>query len=265
MIDRFGREINYLRISVTDKCNLRCVYCMPEEGVPKREHADFLRFEEIAAIAREAAGLGIRKVRLTGGEPLVKRNIVTLVEMLNAIGGISHLAMSTNGTRLAACASDLRRAGLDSVNVSLDTLDPQKYREITRCGRIEDVLEGIEAARRVGFPMKINTVVLEETTDAEILRMKRFCEEGGVKLQLINHFSLSRSKQDRYTFDRPPDCSQCNRIRLMADGVLKPCLHSDIEIPVNPDAIRQSLLEAVRLKPEHGTVCLSRGMVEIGG
>jgi len=265
MVYSYGREITYLRISVTDKCNLRCVYCMPEEGVPKRDHADFLSFEEIAAIVRVAAGLGIGKVRLTGGEPLVKRNIIDLVRMLGSVDGISHLAMSTNGTRLAAFADGLRAAGLDSVNISLDTLDPERYRVITRVGRIEEVLAGIEAAGRVGFPVKINMVVLDDTPEGEIVRMRRFCAGRGLTLQLINHYSLSESKRDRYRFERPPDCSRCNRIRLMADGVLKPCLHSDIEIPVDPSDIRRSILEATRSKPKHGTVCLNRGMVEIGG
>ena len=135
MYDSYNREITYLRISVTDKCNLRCRYCMPEEGVPVRRHEEFLSFEEITAVVRAAVKLGVTKVRLTGGEPLVKRGIVDLVRMVRSVEGLRHLAMTTNGTLLARFAGELKAAGLDSVNVSLDTLDPERYRHLTRGGR----------------------------------------------------------------------------------------------------------------------------------
>lgn len=160
MQDLYGREINYLRVSVTDKCNLRCVYCMPEEGVEVRSHSEFLSFEQIAEVVQAGAEIGIKKIRLTGGEPLVKRGILQLVEMIRRIKDIEHIGMTTNGTLLAKAAAGLKKAGLDSINISLDTLDPARYREITRVGSIERVLEGIEAARAEGFPVKINTVVM---------------------------------------------------------------------------------------------------------
>jgi cyclic pyranopterin phosphate synthase len=265
MKDRFKRKIDYLRISVTDKCNLRCVYCMPEGGVPRRRHEDFLSFEAMTEIVRVAVGLGIVKVRLTGGEPLVKRGIVTFVEMLKSVTRVNHLAMTTNGTRLEGLAQDLKRAGLDSVNISLDTLDPERYHRITRVGDIKEVLRGIDAAQNAGLPIKINMVVLEDTGPDEVERMRRFCRDKGLSMQLINHYSLTETKKNSYRFDRPPDCALCNRIRLMADGYLKPCLHSDIEIKVDLGDIRGSLLSAVESKPEKGSVCLSRRMVEIGG
>jgi cyclic pyranopterin phosphate synthase len=265
MYDRFDRDITYLRISVTDKCNLRCGYCMPAEGVPGRRHSDFLSLEQITDAARAAVRLGVRKIRLTGGEPLVKRGIVDLVRMLRGIDGLEHLAMTTNGTLLARHARELKEAGLDSLNVSLDTLDPGRYRELTRGGDIDRALEGLCAARAEGFPVKVNMVVLEDTTAEEIARMREFCEASGALLQLINHYELAAGKKDDYRFDRPPSCTSCNRIRLMADGMLKPCLHSDAEIPLDFSRLEESLREAVLAKPARGGVCTRRAMSQIGG
>jgi GTP 3',8-cyclase len=261
MFDRFNRPITYLRISVTDKCNLRCLYCMPPEGVSPRRHQDLLSFEQMTAVAR----LGVTKIRLTGGEPLVKRCITDLVRMLAGIEGLQHLAMTTNGTLLAKFARPLRKAGLDSVNVSLDTLDADKYRFLTRGGSREDALAGVEAARQEGFPVKINMVVLEGTRKQEIEAMRRFCEERGLQLQLINHYDLGRKKTDSYGFDRPPFCARCNRIRLMADGMLKPCLHSDLEVKIDFSRLEDSLKEAAFSKPERGSTCRNRVMSQIGG
>jgi len=265
VLDPYNREINYLRISVTDKCNLRCTYCMPEEGVTFREHDAFLSFEQIVEVVRAGVRLGLTKIRLTGGEPLVKRGIVDLVRMIIGVDGVQHVAMTTNGVLLKKMAADLKRAGLNSLNVSLDSLDPQRYRELTRGGTIEQVLEGIDAALAQDFPMKLNMVVLNETKDEDIERMRRFCEDKKITLQMINHFSLSEDKQNDYCFDRPPNCEQCNRIRLLADGQLKPCLHSDLEIPLDLNDIASSLKRAVAGKPERGSICVNRRMIEIGG
>jgi GTP 3',8-cyclase len=265
MFDSFDRPITYLRISVTDKCNLRCRYCMPEQGVPSRSHRDFLSFEQITEAVRAAVGLGITKVRLTGGEPLVKRGIVQLVGMLAGVEGLAELAMTTNGTLLARFARPLRAAGLDRLNVSLDTLEPSRYAEITRGGRIEDALAGVDAAIGAGFPVKINMVVLDDTTEADIAGMRRFAEGRGARLQLIQHYSLAMRKSDAYRFDRPASCAGCNRIRLMADGMLKPCLHSDTEIPLDFSRLEESLRQAILAKPAHGEVCTTRAMSQIGG
>jgi GTP 3',8-cyclase len=265
MFDRFDRAITYLRISVTDKCNLRCTYCMPSEGVPARNHADFLSLEQMAEAARAAVGLGISKIRLTGGEPLVKRGIVDLVRMIASIEGLGHLAMTTNGTLLAAHARSLKQAGLDSVNVSLDTLDPERYRHLTRGGRIDDAQEGIRAAIEVGFPVKINMVVLGDTREEDIDRMRQYSARLGARLQLINHYELAHEKGEQYTFDRPPSCGSCNRIRLMADGMLKPCLHSDEEVPLDFSRLAESLREAILAKPPRGGACTNRAMTQIGG
>jgi len=265
MLDRFDRAITYLRISVTDKCNLRCTYCMPADGVPARSHGDFLTLEQMAEVARAAVGLGVSKIRLTGGEPLVKRGIVDLVRMIAAIDGLEHLAMTTNGTLLADQARALKQAGLHSVNVSLDTLDPDRYRQLTRGGSIEDAQEGIREARAVGFPVKINMVVLGDTGEEEIARMREYVATAGARLQLINHYELSSEKGEQYAFDRPPSCGNCNRIRLMADGMLKPCLHSDEEVPLDFSRLAESLREAILAKPRRGGACTNRAMTQIGG
>jgi cyclic pyranopterin phosphate synthase len=175
------------------------------------------------------------------------------------------MALPTNGTLLARHAAGLRRAGLDSLNISLDTLEAERYRELTRGGRIQDVLEGIEAARREGFPVKLNMVVLEDTAPQEIERMRGFCRERGLELQLINHFDIASAKSQQYLFDRPPKCSTCNKIRLLADGQLKPCLHSDQEIRLDPGRLTESLREAILAKPARGITGTKRAMSQIGG
>jgi cyclic pyranopterin phosphate synthase len=265
MFDRFDRPITYLRISVTDKCNLRCRYCMPAEGVPMRRHEDLLSLEQLAEAARAAVGLGVARIRLTGGEPLVRRGITELVRMIAAIEGLHHLGMTTNGTLLAARARELRLAGLGSVNVSLDTLDPGRYHEITRGGSIQDALDGVQAARTEGFPMKINMVVLPDTAPAEIEAMREFAGSVSATLQLINHFDLTRRKTDGYAVDRPPACAGCNRIRLLADGTLKPCLHSNQELRLDPSRPAESLRQAILAKPRRGGACTNRPMRQIGG
>ncbi|MCF6184666.1 MAG: radical SAM protein, partial [Bacteroidales bacterium] len=160
MYDRFNRKINYLRISVTDRCNLRCVYCMPAEGVELMQHKDILRFEEIVEVVKYAVSQGVDKIRITGGEPLVKKGIVDLIRMIAEIDGIKDFGMTTNGIFLDKYAQQLADAGLHRVNISLDTINPEKYRKITRTGDITQVFKGIEAAKKAGLnPIKINCVV----------------------------------------------------------------------------------------------------------
>ncbi len=268
--DRFGRKIDYLRISVTDKCNYRCVYCMPEDGVNLKSHEEILSFEEISEIVRCAARLGIVRVRLTGGEPLVRKEIEVLVEMLSHCGGINELSMTTNGSLLSVeKALNLKEAGLSRVNISLDTLEADEFKRITRRGDIEDVLAGIDAAKKAGLdPIKINMVISETTSRSQIMRMRSFCKQEGLILQTIKQFSLYNREETinfPFTFDRPQLCSLCNKIRLTADGFLKPCLLSNTEIKLDLDNIEESLKEAVREKPRRGTVCKNRMMSQIGG
>jgi len=268
MLDPFDREITYLRISVTDRCDLRCIYCMPENGVPLKNHGDILSYERIEAFAEEAVRMGISKIRITGGEPLIRRNIETLVSKLSSLDGLGELTMTTNGTRLKEMADKLKEAGLDRVNISLDTLDADEYRRITRGGDLGCVLQGINAAVRAGLvPVKINMVIRADTTPGEVENMQRFCNEKSLSLQTIMHFSLydRRDLSERFHTDRPPKCRECNRLRLTADGFLKPCLFSEDEIEVDFDDIRGSILRAVARKPKNGSSCRSRSMCQIGG
>ena len=187
MIDNFGREINYLRISVTDRCNLRCKYCMPAEGcsylIP---HSEILTFEEIIKVAEAAASIGIHKLRLTGGEPLVRKSIVDLIAGLNAIEGIDEIDITTNGLLLEEMAHDLKQAGLRRVNISLDTFDPDKFREITRGGDLTRVLRGIEAAEREGLtPVKINCVALGGFNDDEFGRFIELTKNRDITVRFI--------------------------------------------------------------------------------
>ncbi|MEG1632590.1 MAG: GTP 3',8-cyclase MoaA [Oscillospiraceae bacterium] len=168
MLDKFGREIDYLRISVTDRCDFRCTYCMPEAGVCKQSHLDILSFEEIEEIARAAVSLGIKKIRVTGGEPLVRQGIVRLCAALAAIPGVLDLSLTTNAALLADKAQALRDAGVCRVNISLDTLNAAKFRQITRCGELSDTLSGIRAAVLCGMDVKLNCVLIGGVNDDEI-------------------------------------------------------------------------------------------------
>jgi GTP 3',8-cyclase len=174
LLDPFGRQITYIRISITDRCNLRCVYCMPPEGIPWKHHDQIMRYEEIAAVVRVAAENGIREVRLTGGEPLVRKDLADLVRMISAIPGIEDISLTTNAVLLEKQARALAEAGLQRVNISLDTLNPDKFKRITRLGTFEQTWRGIEAAEACGLkPIKINTVVMRGINDDEILDLAR--------------------------------------------------------------------------------------------
>ena len=177
--DSFQRPINYLRISVTDQCNLRCFYCMPEKGLALLPKDHLLTYAEMALVVRAAVGLGITRVRLTGGEPLVRAGLVDLVSMLSRIDGLEDISLTTNGVLLAGLAPALKRAGLKRLNVSLDTFDPQVFRRITGRDRLKAVLKGIDAAREIGLdPVKINTVVIPGVNDSEFLAFGRKSMEG---------------------------------------------------------------------------------------
>ncbi|MHB0875673.1 MAG: GTP 3',8-cyclase MoaA [Anaerolineae bacterium] len=193
--DHYGRAITYLRLSVTDRCNYRCLYCMPEAGVPSKRHEDILRYEEMARLVRVAAGLGVSKVRLTGGEPLVRAGIADLVRLLAAIPGIDDLALTTNGALLASLAPALAAAGLRRVNVSLDTLRPERFERITRRGRLQDVLDGIEAARRAGLnPVKVNAVVVRGLNDDEAVDFARRSLSDGWHVRFIEVMPLGEGE-----------------------------------------------------------------------
>lgn len=186
MRDQYGRELNDLRISLTDRCNLRCVYCMPEEGIDFRPPEELLRDDELLLLVRIAAELGVKRVRLTGGEPTVRPAVVDLVGAIGAVPGIRDLSMTTNGILLEYLAADLARAGLRRVNVSLDTLDPEKFRRITRGGRVERVLAGIARAEAVGLlPIKINAVVVRGFNEEDVVPLARLTRERPWEVRFI--------------------------------------------------------------------------------
>ena len=195
--DSFNRPINYLRISVTDRCNLRCVYCMPADGINPLPHGDILSYEEVSLIARSAAELGIKKVRITGGEPLVRANLSNLVRMLSEIKEINDLSLTTNGVLLSAQARELKAAGIKRVNISLDSLRPERFHKITRAGKLEDVLQGIRAAGAAGFnPVKINMVVMRGINDDELIDFARKTLEEGWHVRFIEFMPVGEKQQE---------------------------------------------------------------------
>ena len=190
LIDKFGREIDYLRISVTDRCNLRCIYCMGPEGIVHKGHNDILSFEEIYKIAKTAVRLGIRKIRITGGEPLVRKDLHVLIRGLRAIPGLEEITLTTNGIYLSACAGLLKDAGLDRINISLDSLIPERFREITRGGSLKAVFESIESALSNGFsPVKINTVLMKGFNIHEIPAFANLARTTPIHVRFIEYMS----------------------------------------------------------------------------
>lgn len=290
-VDR--RKVNYLRISITDRCNERCLYCMPEKYAGWVPRDELLSYEEILAIVKVGVSLGFRHFRVTGGEPLVRPGVVGFVERLIGLPGVETVSLSTNGTRLPELAEGLWKAGLRRVNVSLDALDPQRYREITR-GDIDPVLEGIELCRKLGFSsLKINTVLLRNRNEEEIWPLAKFAASRGLVIRFIelmpvtrsdmlaeeNFFSVEEAKRSLEKYDRlePVNlklglgpakyfrlarlggivgfigaisdsrfCDGCNKMRLTADGKLRPCLGDHAEWDLKP-CVRPAL-DRVRLK-----------------
>ena len=323
--DRFARTITYLRISVTDRCNFRCVYCMPAAGIDLVPHAEILSFEEIVRVVEAGAALGLSKLRLTGGEPTVRRDLPRLVALLREVDGIREIAMTTNGARLTELAGPLREAGLSRLNISLDTLNPERARDISRRDFQEQVLAGIETAAKVGFPLKFNTVVMRGVNDHEVAELVRFAHGYGAQIRFIEYMPMgltafsdanrmvpSAELRDRLSliYDLEPDaardphdparayicrttgarigfigsmtenfCAGCNRMRLTAQGGLRPCLHQDAEVDVrsvlrsggDQAAVQDAFREAAGLKwsGHHMTDVIplytAREMVSIGG
>jgi cyclic pyranopterin phosphate synthase len=307
-MDSFGRIVDYLRVSVTDRCNERCLYCMPE-GYKGWEHKpDHLTAEEIIQVVRVAAGMGFRKFRLTGGEPLVRRDLLEIVRAMNGVPGVECIGLSTNATKLAPLAQPLREAGLRTVNVSLDALDAAVYRRVTG-GNIADVLAGIRAAVAAGFErVKLNAVLMRGVNEHELWPLVLFAAEHGLPLRLIelmpvtttevltekNFFSVSEAMDllaQRDELIAQPSvqigwgpakyyrlrhtgalvgfigamtnlhfCETCNKMRLTADGKIRPCLgdHGELDLremlrgAKSDEAVREVLIAALARKPlEH--------------
>ena len=317
MKDAFGREITYLRMSVTELCNLRCRYCMPEEGVTRKAHSDMMSEEEMITAVRAAASLGIRKLRITGGEPLVKPNIISICKNAAAVPGIEEVCLTTNGTMLPALAKPLCDAGVHRINMSLDTLDAEKYKYMTRCGELGDALLGLEAALSAGFSkVKINAVLIGGFNDYEVPALAELTRKYPVDVRFIELMPMGgygSFGQEAYfpgadVLLRIPDaiplqqddgvaalyrlpgalgnvglissvsdhfCGRCNRIRLTADGKLKPCLHSADEYDIKGldfDGMVKAIEYVVYQKPAcHPTLSAyhnspaGRSMNRIGG
>ncbi|MEG1560867.1 MAG: GTP 3',8-cyclase MoaA [Raoultibacter sp.] len=333
MKDSHGRTIDYLRISLTDRCNLRCIYCMPEEGVDQLAHKDILRIEEIERAVRVAASMGITRIRLTGGEPLVRKGVVDLVRNIAQTPGIQDVSLTTNGILLPKMAADLKAAGLTRVNISLDTLDAAQFAFITRRGKLEDTLAGIDAALAVGFkPVKINAVAVRSLKQ-DYLAFAKLSLDRPLHVRFIEYMPVGESSgadgcgwgpQDvvpteelidtidaaaraaglgplvpadksrpigggparYYQFEGAQGtvgfisplsrhfCAECNRLRLTADGDIRPCLFSDDEFDLkealregSDEQVRAVMLQALGAKPDehHDKVGTQRGMSQIGG
>ena len=266
MTDPFGRIINYLRVSVTDRCNLRCRYCMTEGGIALLPREAILSFGEIVEVAQAAADMGFTKLRLTGGEPLVRRDIELLVAMLAAIAAIEDLAMSTNGTLLADHADALAAAGLQRINISLDAVDAEHYAHITRGGDVHQVFAGIEAARDAGLsPIKLNCVVTESSAEPDALDVARFAHDNGLEIRFIHQMNTATGEFSVVEGGSGGDCPRCNRLRLSSDGMVRPCLFSDLAFSVRELGPTEALRRAICEKPQAGGPCTHNWMRGIGG
>ena len=306
-----------MRLSVTDKCNLRCRYCMPVEGVCLKEHKEMLTEDEMITAVEAAASLGVKKLRITGGEPLVKRNIVSICRRAAAVEGVKEVCLTTNGLMLPKLAKDLKDAGVKRINLSLDTLDPEKYAYITRIGTLDDFMAGLNAALDAGFEkIKINAVLIGGFNDDEIVPLAELTKQYPVDMRFIEMMPMYDSGDfqeasfvpNTKVLEALPDavpaesdggvaklyrlpgalgnvglisplnahfCGTCNRIRLTADGKIKPCLHSAEEYSLKGlsfDEMRETLRAAIWNKPVwHGEMDVvhrsgaGRNMNEIGG
>lgn len=266
MYDSYNREISYLRISVTDRCNLACSYCMPEQkaAVPHRER--ILGFDEITRVVQTLVPLGISKIRLTGGEPLVRKEVDRLVEMISGTEGIREVTMTTNGQLLSGLAERLAEAGLSRVNISLDTLNPERFRAITRGGELRRTLRGIDAAVDSGLnPVKINCVVTPDTTPEEIVDLKQFCHYKQLEVRFIRQMNLTDGKFWKVEGGEGGHCRICNRIRLTADGRFIPCLFSEKEFSIREHGIQGAYTRAIAQKPERGRINSRNTFYGIGG
>ena len=327
MFDAYCREIRYLRLSVTDRCNYRCTYCMPPEGVNWLDSSAILSDEEIIRLLSVMGREGVSRVRLTGGEPLVRPGFADLVRKIRTLSCIEDLSLTTNGSLLSRVAAELKEAGLNRVNISLDTVDPVRFRELTCGGEVRDVLAGIEAAIRVGLsPVKINVVLTAAVGEADLLFFQKLVRDQPVAVRFIEympsrrcrveagmsmtsvteylkmhaagklappqktpygcgpaHYLQGEADQGAYGFIAPISgcfCARCNRLRLTADGKLRPCLLSDTEIDLRSalrsgatdDEIAGLYQQAVQSKPsshhlsdQGGSAFQGRGMSQIGG
>ncbi|OIP00297.1 MAG: radical SAM protein [Bacteroidetes bacterium CG2_30_32_10] len=266
MLDSYNRNINYLRISVTDRCNLRCLYCMPEEGFKLLKHEEILSYEEIIEVVNIAVDLGITKVRITGGEPLVRKGIIDFIKMISKNKGLDEVTMTTNGILLSDFATSLVEAGLSRINISLDTIDAKKFYDITRGGDLNKVIAGIEAIQKAGISqIKVNCVIKKSSKEPDAKAVKAFCDSKGIQARFIHQMNLEKGQFSIVEGGSGGDCHNCNRLRLTANGKIKPCLFSDLEFDVRKLGAKNAIIKAIGEKPASGTYNNSGNFYNIGG
>lgn len=266
MKDSFNRVINYVRISVTDRCNFRCSYCMPKEGIKPLKEQEILSLSEIIDITKKLTQWGISKVRLTGGEPLVRKNLVDLVAHLAQIENIDELCITTNGSLLKKYAASLYEAGLDRINVSLDTIDPVKFKEITRMGSLEDVIEGIFEAKRVGFKnIKLNCVVDHDKEESDALQIAEFSRKHNLTTRFIRKMDIKSGQFWEVDGGSGGKCATCNRIRITCNGDILPCLFNDTAFNIRKYGLEKAFRLAIEHKPFKGMQSKINRFNRIGG
>ncbi len=323
MLDSTGRAINYMRISVTDRCNLRCAYCMPPEGIESLQHDEILRYEEILRVVRAGVSLGIDQYRITGGEPLVRKDITDLIRMMKQTPGVRHLALTTNGVLFAGMGEALKEAGLDAVNFSLDCMDAESFHRLTRADAWGDVMNGIKTALALGLNTKINCVPMQDYNAYDWVRLAALAKENALDVRFIEMMPIGMGRgfkpinndvvrahlnaafgepvlSDKHHGNGPAVyydypgftgsvgfisaishmfCGTCNRVRLTADGMLKPCLCYSEGVDLKPllrsgtsdEELSKAMEAAISSKPlchgfcEDDGVSENRRMVQIGG
>ena len=239
---------------------------MPEKGIKLLRHEDILSYEEIVSFTRVAVEKGIDKVRITGGEPLTRKNIVYLIRLLAKVDGIKDLSLTTNGILLSEFAMPLKDAGLNRVNVSLDAVDPERYGEITRGGDFHRVMRGIDAAETAGLlPVKINCVVAKSSDEPDALGVKAFCESRKFHVRFIHRMDLKTGEYAPVEGGTGGDCRLCNKLRLSSDGILRPCLFNDLSFNVRELGPEKAIEMAIDAKPECGTKSVRNRFNVIGG
>ena len=266
MLDSYNREINYMRISVTDRCNLNCVYCKPSNDLEYIEKSKILTYEEIESIVNICANkFGINKIRLTGGEPLIREDIHILIKKISSIKNIKETCLTTNGILLSHMAKTLKESGLTSLNISLDTLDEDRYENITGQRKLKDALSGIESAISHDIKVKINIVMFDEESKKELKKIEEYARTIGATSQTIKYYNINENKKDENNYDRPPKCNNCNKIRLLADGTLLSCLQSKNTIKIDMNNIEKSIRETIQKKPIKGLSSNAKSVSLIGG
>lgn len=266
MYDRFNRNITYLRLSVTDRCNFACQYCMPFRPQKFLEKDDILSMDEIETIAKEAAKSGITKIRITGGEPLMRKDIVDIVYTIAQTGLFTDIGLTTNGFFLAELAKPLARAGLMRVNVSLDAIDPNRFAEITQNNSVGMILAGIEAALEAGLtPVKINCVIDEHIFEKDAQDVASYARSRNLEVRFIRRMDLANGRFAKVIGGEGGDCHHCNRLRITANGMVKPCLFSEMGFSIRQTGVAEALRLAIGKKPERGHINPRQTFYGIGG